>query len=55
MKDLFTSIETVDKAWVYNQYDSMVQTNTTKAPGSLGCFLYPYQRERQGFGNVFRL
>ncbi len=32
---LFTSIETVDKAWVYNQYDSMVQTNTTKAPGSL--------------------
>jgi phosphoribosylformylglycinamidine synthase len=24
-----------DKAWVYNQYDSMVQTNTTKAPGSL--------------------
>jgi len=32
---LFTSIETVDKAWVYKQYDSMVQTNTTKAPGSL--------------------
>ena len=32
---LFTSIEVVDKAWVYNQYDSMVQTNTTKGPGSL--------------------
>ena len=32
---LFTSIETVDKAWVYNQYDSMVQTNTSKGPGSL--------------------
>jgi phosphoribosylformylglycinamidine synthase len=32
---LFSSIEVVDKAWVYNQYDSMVQTNTTKAPGSL--------------------
>ena len=32
---LFTSIEVVDKAWVYDQYDSMVQTNTTKAPGSL--------------------
>ncbi len=32
---LFSSIEVVDKAWIYNQYDSMVQTNTTKAPGSL--------------------
>jgi len=32
---LFSSIEVVDKAWVYNQYDSMVQTNTAKAPGSL--------------------
>ncbi len=32
---LFSSIEVVDKAWVYNQYDSMVQANTTKAPGSL--------------------
>jgi phosphoribosylformylglycinamidine synthase len=32
---LLSSIEVVDKAWVYNQYDSMVQTNTAKAPGSL--------------------
>ena len=32
---LFSSIEVVDKAWVYKQYDSMVQTNTAKAPGSL--------------------
>jgi len=32
---LLASLEVVDKAWVYNQYDSMVQTNTTKAPGSL--------------------
>ena len=32
---LFASTEVVDKAWVYNQYDSMVQTNTAKAPGSL--------------------
>ncbi|MFT7824654.1 MAG: phosphoribosylformylglycinamidine synthase subunit PurL [Sulfurimonas sp.] len=32
---LFSSLEVVDKAWVYNQYDSMVQTNTTKHPGSL--------------------
>ena len=32
---LVSSIEVVDKAWVYKQYDSMVQTNTTKAPGSL--------------------
>jgi len=32
---LLASLEVVDKAWVYNQYDSMVQTNTTKHPGSL--------------------
>ncbi len=32
---LFSSIEVADKAWVYNQYDSMVQTNTVEAPGSL--------------------
>ena len=32
---LLSSIEVVDKAWIYEQYDSMVQTNTTKAPGSL--------------------
>ena len=32
---LFSSLEVVDKAWVYEQYDSMVQTNTVKHPGSL--------------------
>ncbi len=32
---LLGSMEVVDKAWIYEQYDSMVQTNTTKAPGSL--------------------
>ncbi len=32
---LIASMEVVDKAWIYEQYDSMVQTNTTKAPGSL--------------------
>ena len=32
---LLASLEVVDKAWVYNQYDSMVQTNTAKHPGSL--------------------
>ncbi len=32
---LLSSVEVVDKAWVYNQYDSMVQTNTTKSAGSL--------------------
>ena len=32
---LLNSIEVVDKSWVYNQYDSMVQTNTAKGPGSL--------------------
>ncbi len=32
---LISSMEVVDKAWIYEQYDSMVQTNTTKAPGSL--------------------
>jgi len=32
---LLGSMEVVDKAWIYEQYDSMVQTNTTKAPGTL--------------------
>jgi phosphoribosylformylglycinamidine synthase len=27
--------EVADKSWIYEQYDSMVQTNTIKAPGSL--------------------
>lgn len=30
---LFSDMEVVDKSWVYNQYDSMVQTNTVKGPG----------------------
>ena len=33
--NLFSDMEVVDKSWVYNQYDSMVQTNTIKGPGSL--------------------
>jgi len=32
---LASSPEVVDKSWIYKQYDSMVQTNTIKAPGSL--------------------
>ncbi|RLA70074.1 MAG: phosphoribosylformylglycinamidine synthase subunit PurL, partial [Epsilonproteobacteria bacterium] len=32
---LITSMEVVDKAWVYEQYDSMVQTNTIKKGGQL--------------------
>jgi len=32
---LVQSIEVVDKAWVYEQYDSMVQTNTIKNGGKL--------------------
>ena len=32
---LFGSMEVVNKAWVYEQYDSMVQTNTVKAPGAM--------------------
>lgn len=32
---ILSHLEVSDKSWVYNQYDSMVQTNTTKAPGSL--------------------
>lgn len=32
---LLASVEVVDKSWIYNQYDSMVQTNSVKAPGSL--------------------
>ena len=30
---LWSDMEVVDKSWVYNQYDSMVQTNTVKGPG----------------------
>ncbi len=32
---LLQSVEVVDKAWIYDQYDSMVQTNTVKGPGTL--------------------
>ncbi len=32
---LITSMEVVDKSWVYEQYDSMVQTNTVKKGGML--------------------
>ncbi|MDY0321660.1 MAG: phosphoribosylformylglycinamidine synthase subunit PurL [Arcobacteraceae bacterium] len=32
---LMSDIEVVDKSWIYSQYDSMVQTNTIKGPGSL--------------------
>ncbi len=32
---LISSLEVVDKAWIYDQYDSMVQTNTAKGPGTL--------------------
>ena len=32
---LWKSLEVVDKSYIYNQYDSMVQTNTIKGPGSL--------------------
>lgn len=32
---IVSSIEVVDKGWVYEQYDSMVQTNTVKKGGDL--------------------
>jgi len=32
---LISHPEVCDKAWIYEQYDSRVQTNTIKAPGSL--------------------
>ena len=32
---LWRSLEVVDKSFIYNQYDSMVQTNTIAGPGSL--------------------
>jgi len=32
---LISSMEVVDKSWIYEQYDSMVQTNTVKKGGSL--------------------
>jgi phosphoribosylformylglycinamidine synthase len=36
---LFSSLEVVNKSWIYDQYDSMVQTNTVKHPGSLDASL----------------
>ncbi|QKF73889.1 phosphoribosylformylglycinamidine synthase PurLQS, PurL subunit [Aliarcobacter faecis] len=33
--ELFSDMEVVDKSWIYTQFDSMVQTNTIKGPGSL--------------------
>jgi phosphoribosylformylglycinamidine synthase len=35
LEKLLTHPEVADKSWIYEQYDSMVQTNTVKAPGSL--------------------
>jgi phosphoribosylformylglycinamidine synthase len=35
LRALISHPENADKAWIYEQYDSMVQTNTIKAPGSL--------------------
>ena len=32
---LISSMEVVDKGWIYQQYDSMVQTNTIKKGGEL--------------------
>ena len=32
---LFSTMEVVDKAWIYEQYDSMVQTNTNQRGGDL--------------------
>jgi len=32
---LWSSLEVVDKSFIYSQYDSMVQTNTIKGPGTL--------------------
>ncbi len=32
---LFSTPEVLDKSWIYEQFDSMVQTNTIKHPGSL--------------------
>ena len=32
---LFSHLEVIDKSFIYEQYDSMVQTNTIKGPGKL--------------------
>ncbi|MEN8718588.1 MAG: phosphoribosylformylglycinamidine synthase subunit PurL, partial [Sulfurovum sp.] len=32
-EDIFSDVEVVNKSWIYDQYDSMVQTNTVKGPG----------------------
>ena len=32
-EEIFSDVEVVNKSWIYDQYDSMVQTNTVKGPG----------------------
>ena len=32
---ILNTVEIADKSWIFEQYDSMVQTNTAKGPGSL--------------------
>ena len=37
---LLNSVEVSDKSWIFDQYDSTVQTNTIKAPGSLDASVF---------------
>jgi phosphoribosylformylglycinamidine synthase len=39
LKKLLTSANVCSKRWVYEQYDSMVQTNTVQGPGGEGCVM----------------
>ncbi|MRI83144.1 MAG: phosphoribosylformylglycinamidine synthase subunit PurL, partial [Nitratiruptor sp.] len=45
---LWRSLEVVDKGWIYEQYDSMVQTNTIKHPGSLGASVIRVKESGKG-------
>jgi phosphoribosylformylglycinamidine synthase len=45
---LLRSAEVVDKSWIYDQYDSMVQTNTIKGVGSLDSSVVRIKDSKKG-------
>jgi len=47
-ESLLRSAEVVDKSWIYDQYDSMVQTNTIKGVGSLDSSVVRIKDSKKG-------
>ena len=51
LKKLLASANICDKRWVYEQYDSMVQSNTVQGPGGEAGVMRIKQGSGQGSGN----